>query len=283
VLRADPRVDLKLASAATATPESLAGADAILFGAPVPEGMDGLNYAVLSSRYGGPAELGDPLDLPRVLGWQRTHPVLRFVDLQGVTIARAASVGNTGGLVPIVDGDAGPLILAGERGGGRVVQLAFDPFQSDLPMRVAWPVMILNTVGWLTEETAGASDAVLLPAGAPYLRKIPAEADGVTVRGPQGEIPSTMNEGVLRVVDTDRVGVYRVKGGGVDVSFASNLLSEKESRIAPLAALSLGSDTEATAQATVVSGRRELWRPLLAIGLFLLLLEWFAWNRRRTA
>ncbi|MCB9677371.1 MAG: VWA domain-containing protein [Alphaproteobacteria bacterium] len=283
VLRADPRVDLKLASPASATPASLAGADAILFGAAVPEGMDGLNYAVLSSKHGGPAELGDPIDLPRILGWQRTHPVLRFVDLNGVTIARAASVGNTAGLAPIVDGDAGPLILAGERQGGRVVQLAFDPFQSDLPMRVAWPVMILNTVGWLTEETAGASDALLLPAGAPYFRKITGAGDNVTVRGPKGDAGATVSDGTLRVVETDHVGVYRVKGGGVDVSFAANLLSEKESRIAPLAALSLGEDTEAAAQASVVSGRRELWRPLLAIGLFLLLLEWLAWNRRATA
>ncbi|MEZ4321197.1 MAG: VWA domain-containing protein [Myxococcota bacterium] len=283
VLRADPRVDLRLASAATATPASLAGADAVLFGAPVPDGMDGLNYAVLSSRYGGPAELGDPLDLPRILGWQRTHPVLRFVDLQGVTIARAASVGNTAGLTPIVDGDGGPLVLAGERGGGRVLQLAFDPFQSDLPMRVAWPVLLLNTVGWLTEETAGASDALLLPAGAPYLRKVASASSTVEVRGPHGTVPTTVNDGVLRVVDTDHVGVYRVTGGGLDVAFAANLLSEKESRIAPLAALSLGADTEATAQANVMSGRRELWRPLLAIALFLLMLEWFAWNRRRTA
>ncbi len=286
VLRADPRVDLQLMSAANASPATLAGADAVLFGAPVPDdldALDGLNYAVLSSRYGGPAELGDDLDLPRIVGWQRTHPVLRFVDLQGVTIARAASVGNTAGLVPIVDGDGGPLVLAGERKGGRVMQLAFDPFQSDLPMRVAWPVMVLNTVGWLTEETAGASDALLLPAGAPYLRKVAGTADSVKVRGPDGALTANINDGVLRIVDTDRVGIYRVQGGGLDVAFAANLLSEKESRIAPLAALSLGDQTQAVAQAAVVSGRREIWRPLLALALVLLLLEWFAWNRRSRA
>jgi len=281
VLRADPRVDLVQLSSATA--ETLAGADAVFFGAEVPDGLEGLNYAVLSSRYGGPAELGSALDLPRILGWQRTHPVLRFVDLGGANIARAASVGNTGGLVPIVDGDGGPLILAGERKGGRVLQLCFDPFESDLPMRVAWPVMLLNTVGWLTEQTAGSSDAVLLPAGAPYIRKVADAPQGVSVRGPDGEVAASVNDGILRVVDTDQVGVYRVKGGGLDVAFAANLLSEKESRIAPLAALSLGEQTEAVAAASVVSGRRELWRPLLALALLLMVIEWLAWNRRRTA
>lgn len=283
VLQADPRVDLRLVSPSSATPESLAGYDAVLFGGPVPDGMEGANYAVLSSKYGGPAELGDSTDLPRILGWQRTHPVMRFVDLQGVTIARAASVGNTGGLVPLVDGDNGPLILAGERKGGRVVQLAFDPFQSDLPMRVAWPVLVLNTVGWLTEDSAGDSDAVLLPAGTPYLRKVTGDPNAVKVTGPDGRVATSINDGTLRVVDTDQVGVYQVSGGGLNAAFATNLLSEKESRIAPQAALSLGDNAQAVAEANIVSGRRELWRPLLAIALFLLLLEWFAWNRRRTA
>lgn len=283
VLRADPRVQLELMSSATASAETLADADAVLFGGPVPAGIDGLNHAILSRHGKGPAELGDPVDLPRILGWQRTHPILRFVNLQGATVARAASVGNTGGLVPIVDADTGPLILAGERSGGRVVQLAFDPFESDLPMRVAWPVFVLNTVGWLTEQTAGSSDAVLLPAGQPYLRKIPGATGSASVRGPNGSSSVALSDGLLRIVDTDRVGVYQVQAGGLDTSFAVNLLSEKESRIAPLAALNLGGTTEVVAEASVAAGRREIWRPLLALALVLLLVEWFAWNRRKTA
>jgi Ca-activated chloride channel family protein len=282
-LRADPRVDLVVMAPSAATPDSLADADAILFGAPVPDGMDGANYAVLSRKYGGPAELGDPIDLPRILGWQRTHPVMRFVNLQGATIARAASVGNTGGLIPLVDGDAGPLILAGERSGGRVVQLAFDPFESDLPMRVAWPVFVLNTVSWLTEQSAGSSDAVLVPTGAPYLRKVPGATGLATVKGPAGTQQIALSDGLLRVVDTDRVGVYRITAGGLDTMFAANLLSAKESRIAPQAALALGGDTEVAAQAAVAPGRREIWRPLLALALVLLVVEWAAWNRRKTA
>lgn len=281
VLQADPRVTLKVVRQATA--ESLASADAVLFGSEAPGGLDGLNYAVLSSKYGGPAELGDPVDLPRILGWQRTHPTLRFVNLANVTVARAASVGNTGGLVPIVDSDSGPLILAGERNGGRVVQLAFDPFESDLPMRVAWPVFILNTVGWLTEADAGSTDATLIPAGAPFTRQLADEGAQVKVTGPAGPVKASVIDRTLRVMDTHRIGVYHVRAGDLELDFATNLLSPKESRIAPLPVLRLGQGAAAVAQASVIPGQRELWRYLLAIALVVLCVEWFAWNRRKTA
>lgn len=280
-LRADPRIALTVTS--QATPEDLARADAVLFSGPVPSGIDGLSYAVLGSGYGGPATLGDPVPLPRIVGWQRTHPTLRFVDLANATIARAASVADLGGLVPIVDGDAGPLVLAGERQGGRVVQLAFDPFESDLPMRVAWPVFVLNTVGWLTEQQAGASDATLLPAGTPFTRHLAEDVGAARVTGPDGTVASSIVDGTLRVMETSRVGIYRVRAGSLDTSFAANLLSAKESRIAPLPVLRLGQGAAVVAQAAVVPGQWELWRYLLAFALVVLCLEWFAWNRRKTA
>ncbi|MFT7521512.1 MAG: hypothetical protein ACI9MC_003663, partial [Kiritimatiellia bacterium] len=35
-------------------------------------------------------------------------------------------------------------------------------------------------------------------------------------------------------------------------------------------------------QAALVMGRQELWRPLLLLGLMILLLEWIVWTRRRS-
>lgn len=284
VLQADPRVQLTRIGPADATLDRLRDADAVLFFAgQLPAGLDGANVGLMKPSVAGPAELGETRPLPRILSWERSHPVNRFVDYQGATVARSASVGAYGGLVPVLTSDAGPLMLAGERNGGRVLQLAFDPFESDLPLRVAWPVLVLNTVGWLTERSGGSGEAALVPAGTPFVRPLPDAPDTATVVSPTGTRRIRIDDDVLRVGETDRIGLYRITVGGADHSFAANLLSERESKIQPLTELTFDRQAPITASAGVRTGRHELWRPLLGLALFLLLLESLAYHRRKTA
>lgn len=283
-LQADPRVTLVRARASEVDAALLDSVDAALFAGAVPDAAEGRPYAVLGAFPGTPLELGEARDGPEILDWQRTHPLLRFVKLEGVTVGRAHPVVDPGGLVPIVEADTGPLILAGERSGGRVVALAFDPYATDLPLRVSWPVFLLNTVGWLTEGAAGGAEALLLRTGNTWTRTLSdTEVGEARVRGPQGIVDLPVTDGVVRVQSTDRIGVYAVSAGSTSSRFAANLLSEEESRIAPRPNLDLAAGSAAVAEASVISGRRELWRPLLLIALAFLVLEWWAWNRRRTA
>ena len=284
VLRADPRVELTLITASQLDAATLGGADCLLIGGAVPKGLEGLNVAVLRPTDGGVVAFGDEQKNPAVVGWRRTHPVLRFVALENITVASSRNVADAGGLSSIVDGDLGPLMLAGEVAGGRMLQLAFDPLKSDLPLRVAYPVLILNTVGWLTEGGAASGGKQTVMTGTPWLRRLPEGADPTSVRvtGPGGRVDAPVADGLLRVQDTSRIGIYRVKSGEVDTAFSANLLSPRESRIAPLSNLDLGSG-ETGSIAASVTGRREIWRPLVLFGLFVLMLEWIFWHRRRFA
>jgi hypothetical protein len=282
VLRADPRVQLDLVDPVDATAARLAQADAVLAFTPPPP-LDGANIAWMSRKAGGPATLGALSPLPAILSWSRGHAVNRFVDYQGATVARAASVRDPAGLTAIVDSDAGPLMLVGERAGGRVLQLTFDPFETDLPLRVAWPVLVLNTVGWLTERLGGDGGPSLVAAGQPFVRPLPGFEGTASLRGPTGSARLVVADSVLRVVDTDRVGVYRIRAGDRSLAFAANLTQPAETRIRPSRALSLGTDAPVDRQETLRAGRRELWRPLLVLALLLLCLEWWAYHRRKTA
>ncbi|MBW2254229.1 MAG: VWA domain-containing protein [Deltaproteobacteria bacterium] len=283
---ADPRVRLTRVSAAGLTPDLLDQSDAVLFArGTVPADLQGRNYAVLGPLEGSPVTFGEEVRTPAVLGWQRTHPVVRFVGWGDVIMARSRAVTDTGGLEPIVDSDGGPLLLAGQVGGGRVVQLAFDPLESDLPLRVAWPVTLLNAVGWMTEGASSAEGSRSIATGAPYVRRLATDVDpeAVLVYGPAGDpVDAQVADGLLRVRDTTRVGLYEVRGGGVKASFTANLLSARESDIEPRAALNLADHQVEMSQASVV-GRRELWRLLALLAIAVLLGEWFAWNRRRSA
>ncbi len=285
ILTSDPRATTRRVSPTLVTPELLASADCVIFAGAVPDGVDGLNYAVLGAGHGGPATLGDPQPAPRVVGWQRTHPLLRFTRWDDLIVGQSRPVLDPGGLAPIVDSDLGALVLAGERGGGRVVQLTFDPLKSNLPLRVAWPVFVLNTVSWLTEGQPGAHEARQIPTGHPFVYRL-AEADAASTAsgtGPKGRVDAQVADGVLRVTDTDQVGIYDISAGGFRTRFATNLVSERETRIRPRAQLGLGSESPIEATAALATGRRELWRPLLWLALLVLMLEWVAYHRRRAS
>lgn len=283
ILANDPRIRASRIAPAAATPEILAAADAVLFAGAVPEGVDGLDYAVLGPFPGTPIGLGDPVKAPRITGWQRTHPILRFTRWDDVVVGTARTVTDKGGLSTLVDAEHGPLVLAGQRNGGRVVQLAFDPLESDLPLRVGWPILVMNIVGWLTEDPLG-GEASQARTGTPFVQHL-GEADAraiPTVRGP-GPAEAVVTGGTLRVTRTDRVGVYDVTAGGTRLRFAANLLSERESRIRPRSALGLVGSAGEPVRASLAVSRRELWRPLLIAAAALLVLEWLFWNLRRTA
>jgi Ca-activated chloride channel family protein len=287
ILAHDPRVRASHISASAVTPELLAQHDAVLFAGAVPDGVDGLDYAVLGPWPGSPVTFGGQVDGPRLTGWQRTHPTLRFVRWDDVIIGRAQQVADRGGLATIVDGEHGPLVLAGQRAGGRVVQLAFDPLQSDLPLRVAWPIFVMNIVGFLTEDPNGGGQTSH-PTGAPFVAPIPSDLPADTaarVSGP-ASVEAIVSEGTVRVPHPDRVGVYDVAVGGTHLRFAANLLSASESRIRPRSAL-FDSDTLAggavAVEASAAMSRRDLWRPLLLAAMGLIVLEWLLWNLRRVA
>ena len=280
VLAADPRVHLSVVRPAEATPERLAGADAAFFLAGVPpEGSERLNRALLSRAVPGPARLGGLQAGPRVMRWERTHPLLRFLEPSDTRIARSAQVLDPGGLVGIVDGSDGPLLLAGETGGARVLQLAFDPFESDLPLRVAWPVLLLNAVGWLTEDQGSGTTARLLPTGAPWT--FPVVGDGpVRASGPEGALPVDRVDGQVRVLQTTTRGLYRVEVDGRTHRFAADLLSERETHIRPALTLDLDDGESVASASGPRRGRRELWPWLIGAALVVLLAEWWVWNRR---
>lgn len=284
VLAADPRVRARVVSPAEATPELLHRADCAVFSGPVPDGAAGVPSLVLGPWPGSPVAFGEPVKAPRVTGWQRTHPTLRHTTWDRVFVGESRRVVDSGGLAAIVDADAGPLVLAGVRGGARVAQLAFDPARSDLPLRVAWPLWILDTVAWLTEDLATAGDALVVRTGSPLVRSTEPGVDTARVESPAGARTVPVHEGQIRIAEIDRVGVWEVSAGAGHHRFAANLGSEAESRIRTRGTLGLQrSDGTALAEARVGTGRRELWRPLLLVVLGLVLAEWLFWNRRRVA
>ncbi len=213
--------------------------------------------------------------------------LLQFVEWRGVNVRVAREV-SAPWAEPIVQAEGGPLLLAGESGGRRVVILTFDLHDSDLPLRIAFPVLMANITAWLSPGQALEFTGSLRP-GEPAALSPGAGAGAILVQKPDGELwtATVEEEQTILFDETGRQGVYTVtvrESGGDRVAgrFAVNLFAPEESAIAPAATLQLGQRTVDApgSEATPGNvGRREFWPWLATLALIVLIVEWWVHYR----
>ena len=224
---------------------------------------------------------------PRIRDWDRDDPLLRFVDLRDVAIGRASRLGVPSWARVLVQGEDVPLMLAGEREGRqRLVVLPFDLRQTNLPLSAAFPIMMLNIMGYL--EPPGQVDTRDLRPGdlvtvAPML-----QTEEISVRKPDGSTANFKVAGQpIRYDQTALPGIYTAtqKAGNAVIGqelFAVNPSNERESDVRPRPLTLAGGQTLAPPSAgALVSVQREFWQWLIPPAVLLLLFEWW-WFHRRT-
>jgi hypothetical protein len=113
----------------------------------------------------------------------------------------------------VIPGPAGaPLLYAGQVAGRPAAVLTFLPRKSDLPLQVAFPVLLANLAGELMGGSATPADAVA--PGTPVTLAIPAGALGVQVERPDGSTDQLLapvaGAASVTFARTDLLGVYRV-------------------------------------------------------------------------
>ena len=129
--------------------------------------------------------LGPDLLQPALVDWSETSPLMRFVDMTDVHFAMAAHVRAANWGQTVVDGDQGPLVVAGERFGRRCIWVAATTSGGDLPLKVAFPIFLTNAAQWLTDSSGSSGalhpgDPIVLPAGSGDWRLRSPNADLVT-------------------------------------------------------------------------------------------------------
>ncbi|GAB4202378.1 MAG: BatA and WFA domain-containing protein [Roseiflexaceae bacterium] len=232
------------------------------------------------------------IDFPALRPAPGDEPLLRAgggsVSLSDVSVLRANRIAPGAWARTVVDGDGGPLLLAGERDGRRIVVLAFRLQNSDLPLQVAFPLLMSNLINFLAPGS-GAEAAQLAPDQALALN-VDASISEVRVTKPDGSaVPVPINNGQALFADTDTLGVYTVEQFQGDrlVSrqrYAVNLFAPDESRVVPQAELNVpqvsGLQQAVTSERV---GRQEIWRWLAAIALVVLVIEWLVYQRNGIA
>ena len=247
-------------------------------------------------------------------GIERTdpnEPLLRFVDLSTVHIGRTRAIELAEGMSPIVATTGGrPLIAVGGADGRRLAVIGFALAESDLPLQVAFPLLMSNLVDYLAPPGDGLlpismrlgetvsidvddrlATVQLVESGAP--NREPGEPGGQSIDLPviDGEVTIPP----ARFVGVRELWANSVLEDGTDVpelggrigQTAANLFAPDESAVEPgdpsriVDMGQTGGGSETAAEST----RAEWWWPLALAALTLLAVEWLLFHRptRRAA
>jgi hypothetical protein len=292
------------------------GWDAALFDGVTPAELPKAHALYLDPRGpGGPVRVESAaLKSPGFDKVDRKHPAVRFLALDDVNIAEGHKLVPESGdkVLGASDGGATPILVAGTRGGFKFVALGFDVRQSDLPLRIAWPLFVLDCINWFTDE-----DAQYLSAyrtGEVWRIPLGGSATQAVVKMPDASTqPVAVHEG-RAVFLGEHAGFYELSalptgtpamasatgasiatgaagatgadataaGGEPHVAFAANLLDAEESAIAPQDKLNVDGKDAGELTGFHFGVRREIWVYLLLAAALLTALEWATYHRRVT-
>jgi Ca-activated chloride channel homolog len=281
-LKTDPQVVLE-----TKTPADyaggMAGYDVVVLDSTSPAKIGAGRFVLVNSTPGDvPIESLGTMQQPVVLDWVRTHPIMRFVDLSRVGVEEALRVRPLAAGKTLLESVGGPLIFLLEEPQRKAVWVGFDLFKTDLPLRVAFPLILSNSLRWLFPVGLDGSD-LMVAAGSPFLLTVEHGVQEATVRDPEDRVrKAEITRGALSFAQTDAVGVYTLTTGQREVRFAANLVDATESNIRPQP-LPVAPPPTTGGNAEAFTYQRELWPPLLALALLTLALEGFLYWRRQTA
>ena len=165
------------------------------------------------------------------------EPLLRYVDLATIHIADAVQMTLPDWARTVIPGPAkAPLLYSGLRAGVPTAVLAFDPRHSDLPLQVAFPILLSNLTGELMGGATGPQGA--LAPGSTVQLAIPSGATGVRVVRPDGSsvdlTAGTPGAGSVTFASTQQLGVYTVSPIGVEPSASPSGSGGAAASVAPI-------------------------------------------------
>jgi hypothetical protein len=265
---------------------SLPAIDLIAFEGAAPAGsLPNVPALVVNPGPGNQANAGSmPQPVPTRLLAQ--DPILNGVDLAGVTFGQVPIVALAPTDVEVVGADGGPLIYRTHLANGEPANvLMFNIEESNLPVRVAFPILVSNLVTDLATQPIPAS----LSVGDPITIAPHAGAASLEITDPGGvahslTVQPASDTGAaqeLTYADTGASGPYQVREldtNGQPIQTATIMVNAghpQESNLAPnpLLAPALHSGS-VEAESARLRDQIALWPVVIAAVLALLLVEW---------
>jgi uncharacterized membrane protein len=281
VLKTDPQVALEVK-----TPDQYQGgmenADVVVIDSSSPPRVGAGRFVFVNTVPSDvPIEILGRIEQPTIMDWDRNHPVMRHVEFAKVAIEDAMRLRPLSAGRPLVEAVGGPLIYALEEPDRKAIIVGFDLFKTDFPLRVAFPLILSNTLRWLHPAALDQS-SLQVAAGQPILLPVAHGVVSATVTTPSGRIvKAPITRGAISFTETDEVGLYTLSTARGDLRVAVNLMDAEESNLAPRALPAPAASGQAAAATQPV--QRELWTLFVLLAILLLVLEGLLYWRRQSA
>ena len=251
---------------------------------------------------GAPYAKSRPMEPPiAILDWDTSHPLMQFVrDLPTVIIAGAIAVEPPPGSSILIESNRGPLAFVAPREGfsDTVVTFALldgDKFNTNWFKNISFPLFLFNGLQVLGNARESIGDEVHLP-GQPATLRAETPRGRIEVTPPLGK-PETLTrtpQGTFVDNRTDRTGLYHARWDPDGLlAFAVNQFDARESDLAPRGLVPEGVPAAQADAYKIKIGyqpvagtgrtrpaRKDWWKPLAALALGVLLVEWYIYNRR---
>lgn len=285
-----------------ARPTVADGADVVVFDDVTPEVVPPPPTSLL---YFHPTGKASPIAVrgevtgPHVTEIDEGHPVMRWLTLADVFMDRsdAFAPDPTRGESTLAFSVRDSIIAAKRDGKRKILAIGFSlpaagrDSATDLPMRVAFPMLLVNALDWF----AGDQTDLLTTYPTGTRERVPLDgvvgASEAEVRGPDSRLTRTPVIDGLATFYGAQVGYYDLTAKAPDgsplarIELAANLASPEESDIAPSAKLTLGGaggKQLAEPEAFAISHSQKLWIYLIVLAAGLVLVEWITYHRRIT-
>ena len=279
-LTVDEKLDVTVISPDQYKPD-LAGFDVTIFDRYNPADLGDGNYMfIYPPKAGAMWEIGEPLETPIVTDWVRDHPILRYVQLDNVLIGEAYQVAAPPSSKVLVRSFDDPLLIVDTTSNRKVVFAAIDILKSDLPLRIAFPVIIANTIQWF--QSGSGIEEYHLQTGEILRKKIPSAIETVTITSPSSEPAEVaVEDGQLLFDQTTAAGFYELQLGEDEEVWAINLTDESESKISVTSSIEDLLDEEMIGLGGSALLRYPPWIYLVFLAVALSAVEWWLYQRRR--
>ncbi|HEY5948103.1 MAG TPA: vWA domain-containing protein [Kofleriaceae bacterium] len=233
---------------------------------------------------------------PKITEVDEDHPVMRWVTMSDVHTDTSSvfAIDPKKGESAVAYSVRDALIAAKRDGRRKILAVGFSlpapgrQAGTDLPMRVAFPMLLVNTLDWFAGDQADL--LTTYPTG--QRQRIPLDgvvgATEAVVKGPDGRETRTPVLDGLATFYGSQVGYYDVAAKDAagktmaQIALAANLASVEESDIAPSVELTLGGKKLQAPQAFEITRSQKLWWYFVLLAMALIVVEWITYHRRIT-
>jgi len=240
---------------------------------------------------------GQKADVPQIIDIDSAHPLMQWMDMGDVLLAAGTPLKPPSGATVLVDSDLGTMMAIAPRDSFEDVVLGFTIIEeqaaaegktkkyygTNWPTRQSFPVFVRNLFEYYGGGRTGSGGENIRP-GMPVTLESPGGQTTLSILSPTGgktDLKSG-NLGKLSYTETGELGIYHVQSGGKAIDqFAVNLFDPGESDIRPNRSPSIKvGDVEVKGEGVWQAARKEIWKTVVLIGLAVLLVEWYIYNRR---